>query len=53
MVKSGVEETETEHKADKIYKFSRKGPEEYMEKCSMLKGQGKAQDYISEKKIEF
>ncbi len=53
MVKSGEEKTTSEYKANKIYKFSNRGLEEYMEECSMPIISDKSQDYTAKKKIEF
>ncbi|MBR1977576.1 hypothetical protein IKA15_04785, partial [bacterium] len=53
MAKSGEEKTREEYKAEKIYKFSRYGLDEYMEKCSMPIVSGKSQRYSCERKIEF
>lgn len=53
MVKSREEKTRDEYRADRIYKFTRHGLDEYMEKCSMPIGSGKSNNYSSEKKIEF
>ncbi len=53
MVKSNEEITKDEYKADRIYKFTRHGLDEYMEKCSMPKSNPKIKDYTCEKKIEF
>ena len=53
MVKSGEEKTKEEYRADRIYKFTRHGLDEYMEKCSMPIDSQKYKDYTAVKKIEF